>query len=101
MGGVFFEAMAHGLPVITAARGGPDFIIDDSSGLRLPIDTPDQFARDIADAIRRLALEPTLRLSLGRGARARLKSFGSWEDKADAMIGLYHEVQEARAKGAA
>jgi glycosyltransferase involved in cell wall biosynthesis len=101
MGGVFFEAMAHDLPVITAARGGPDFIIDDSSGLRLPIDTPDQFARDIADAIRRLALEPTLRLSLGRGARARLKSFGSWEDKADAMIGLYHEVQEARAKGAA
>lgn len=101
MGGVFFEAMAHGLPVITAARGGPDFIIDDNSGLRLPVETPAQFARDIAGAIRHLSLDPALRLTLGRGARARLKSFGSWEDKADTMIRLYHEVLAARQIGAA
>ena len=101
MGGVFFEAMAHGLPVITAARGGPDFIIDNDSGLRLPVETPEQFAQDIAGAIRRLALDPALRLALGRGARARLKSFGSWDDKADTMIGLYHEVLDARRTGVA
>lgn len=92
MGGVFFEAMAHGLPVITAARGGPDFIIDDSCGLRLAAETPDQFARAIAGAVRRLASDPALRLALGQGARARLQTFGSWDDKAAGMLELYHRL---------
>lgn len=92
MGGVFFEAMAHGLPVITAARGGPDFIIDETSGIRLPVETPAQFATAIADAIRTLAMDPERRLALGAGARARLKSFGSWEEKATGMVALYRSV---------
>lgn len=96
MGGVLFEAMAHGLPVITAARGGPDFIIDDSAGLRVPVETPAQFAEDIAGAIRRLALDTELRLALGRGARARLQSFGSWPERAAATITLYEEILATR-----
>ena len=98
MGGVFFEAMAHGLPVLTAARGGPDFIIDDDSGIRLAVETPEQFATDIADAIRSLALDPARRLALGAGARTRLKSFGNWEDKASSMIALYREVLNSRVR---
>lgn len=96
MGGVFFEAMAHGLPVITAARGGPDFIIDDQSGIRLPVETPGQFTDDIAGAIRALAMDPARRLALGAGARARLKSFGSWDEKATQLIALYRDVLAAR-----
>ena len=96
MGGVFFEAMAHGLPVITAARGGPDFIIDDSCGLRLAVETPDQFARAIAGAIRDLATDPARRLALGAGARARLQSFGTWDDKAQATLVMYREILAAR-----
>lgn len=94
MGGVLFEAMAHGLPVITAARGGPDFIIDETCGLRIPVTTPEQFPRDIAAAVRKLALEPDLRLQLGRGARARLTSLGSWEDKASAALEIYRAILE-------
>ncbi|MFN3937465.1 MAG: glycosyltransferase family 4 protein [Gemmobacter sp.] len=89
MGGVFFEAMEWGLPVIAAARGGPDFIVDDTSGIRLPVETPEQFARDIAEAIRRLANDPALRLSLGQGARRRLESFGTWQDKALETVALW------------
>jgi glycosyltransferase involved in cell wall biosynthesis len=96
MGGVFFEAMAHGLPVITAARGGPDFIVDESCGIRLPVETPGQFAHDIATAIRKLAAEPELRLALGRGSLDRLLSFGTWDDKAAATISLYREVLAGR-----
>jgi glycosyltransferase involved in cell wall biosynthesis len=92
MGGVFFEAMAHSLPVITAARGGPDFIVDESCGIRVPVETPQQFAQDIAAAIRKLALDPALRLQLGEGARQRLESFGDWEARADQMMGLYQEI---------
>lgn len=97
MGGVLFEAMAHGLPVVTAARGGPDFIIDDASGIRIPVTTPEQFPRDIAAGLRALALDPAQRLALGAGARERLRSFGSWGDKAERLIGLYHEILAARA----
>ncbi len=96
MGGVFFEAMEWGLPVITAARGGPDFIIDDSSGLRLPVETPDQFACAIAEAIRTLADDSARRLALGQGARARLESFGTWDDKAAATLALYREILAGR-----
>jgi glycosyltransferase involved in cell wall biosynthesis len=96
MGGVFFEAMAHGLPVITAARGGPDFIVDETSGIRIPVETPAQFADDIATAIRKLANDPQLRLRLGEGARQRLRSFGDWEDRADTMIELYQGLLDKR-----
>lgn len=88
MGGVFFEAMAHGLPIITAANGGPDFLIDDSCGIKVPVTTPDDFARGIAEAIRKLAMDPSLRHEMGNGARARLKSFGSWDDKARSDVNL-------------
>lgn len=96
MGGVFFEAMAYGLPVIAAARGGPDFIIDDSCGFRLPVRTPDQFSADIAATIRRLADDPELRLNLGRGAQARLTGFGDWAQKARGLVALYEELIGAR-----
>lgn len=98
MGGVLFEAMAHGLPVVAAAAGGPDFIIDDSSGIRIPVSDPDCFARDIAAAIRGLAMDPGQRLALGKGARARLIGFGTWDDKADTVLSLYHEVLDVRCR---
>ncbi|SFQ56831.1 Glycosyltransferase involved in cell wall bisynthesis [Donghicola eburneus] len=92
MGGVFFEAMAHSLPIITAANGGPDFLIDDSCGIKVPVTNPDQFSRGIADAVRKLAMNPDLRQQLGAGARARLQSFGSWDDKADLMLTFYTQI---------
>lgn len=96
MGGVLFEAMEWGLPVIAAARGGPDFILDDTSGIRLPVKTPEQLSCDIAKAIRLLATDVNLRRRLGQGARARIAAFGSWEEKAAQTIALYHEVLAAR-----
>lgn len=92
MGGVFFEAMEWGLPVITAARGGPDFIIDETCGLRLPVQTPEQFSAAIAGAVRDLAMDPERRRALGAGAQARLRSFGSWSDKARGLVALYRDT---------
>jgi glycosyltransferase involved in cell wall biosynthesis len=96
MGGVLFEALHWGLPVVTAARGGPDFIIDDSCGIRVPVTDPERYPRDIAAAVRRLARDPALRRRLGAGARARIAGFGSWEATASMLIGLYRETIAAQ-----
>ena len=91
-GGVLYEAMRHALPVITAARGGPDYIVDDSCGLRLPVTTPTDFATTIAGAIRHLAADPGLVARLGAGARAKVLAEGLWGAKADRLVALYHQV---------
>lgn len=91
-GGVLYEAMRHGLPVVTAARGGPDHIIDDSCGLRLAVSTPGDFAAAIAGAIRGLACDPGRVARLGAAARDKVLAEGLWGAKADRLVTLYHEV---------
>ncbi|MDO8312912.1 MAG: hypothetical protein Q7T25_13330, partial [Sideroxyarcus sp.] len=63
---------------------------------RLPVETPEQFARDIARAIRSLAMNPAERLTLGRGARTRLMSFGTWEEKAASTVQMYRDILASR-----
>lgn len=92
MGGVFFEAMRWGLPVITADRGGPQAIINASCGYKIAVEAPAQFSRDIAQAIRELASDPDLVRRLGEGSVTRLQGFGSWDDKATHLIKRYGEI---------
>jgi glycosyltransferase involved in cell wall biosynthesis len=99
-GGVLYEAMRHGLPVIAADRGGPAWIVDETSGLRVPVTDPDRFARDVAAAIRRLAESPELRARLGRGARDKVAREGPWPAKAARMVALYAELTAPSERGA-
>jgi glycosyltransferase involved in cell wall biosynthesis len=100
-GGVLYEAMRHGLPVITAARGGPDFIVDDTCGLRLPVTTPDRFATAIAGAIRSLNADPARLAALGSGARAKVLAEGLWGAKTDRLVTVYAEVKSPSIRRAA
>jgi glycosyltransferase involved in cell wall biosynthesis len=93
-GGVLYEAMRNALPIITAARGGPDFIVDDSCGFRIPVTTPDQFAKDIADKVRLCAEHPQILDKLGRNARAKVASEGLWPVKAERLVALYRDILE-------
>ncbi len=99
MGGVLYEAMRWGMPVITVDHGGPGYIVDDTSGLRVPLTTPDQLPRDLAVQIRRLATDPALRLALGQGARAKVETEALWPAKARRMITLYQSVLTRRIGG--
>lgn len=91
-GGVLYEAMRNGLPVITADRGGPAAIIDAASGLRIPVSDPGTYADDIAAALRRFAAEPALRARLGEGARDKVRREGLWSAKAERMVDLYTDI---------
>ena len=91
-GGVLYEAMRWGLPILTVARGGPDHIVDDASGLRLPVTDPTTLATGLASAIRHLQADPDLRLRLGAGARAKVAREGLWPDKAAALLAKYRAI---------
>ena len=89
---VIFEAMRHGLAVITSDRGGPGHLVDDSSGIRVRVDTPPQFADDLAAAIRLLATDKARLAALQDGARARVQEIGGWPNKMKAMMTFYREL---------
>jgi len=104
-GNVVYEAMRWGLPIIAAARGGPDWIVDDHTGLKVAVTEPEQFARDIAEAIRTLAADPVRRRTMGQAAHAKLEREALWSVKAQGLAKLYAEVvqtsQRADAAGEA
>lgn len=91
-GSVVFEALRHGLPVITTDRGGPGFVIDDSCGIKVPAVDPTQLATALAGAITRLAHDPVLRERLAAGARERVAAVGLWENKIGWLLDLYAEL---------
>lgn len=92
MGGVLYEAQRWALPIVTVRAGGPDWIVDDTCGLKVDVTDPETMARHLADAIRVLALNPELRARLGQGAREKVSREGLWEAKAGHMYSLYEEV---------
>jgi glycosyltransferase involved in cell wall biosynthesis len=84
--------MRHALPVIAADRGGPGYVVDQHSGIRVPVEGPDQLARSLADAIRQMASSPEQALALSRGARKRAVELGSWPRKVEAMAAIYRSI---------
>jgi glycosyltransferase involved in cell wall biosynthesis len=65
----FIEALAAGLPVVTAAMGGALEIVDDSCGILVP---PDDVVA-LAAALRRLMEDPVLRARLSSAGPARAR----------------------------
>ncbi|MGQ0672715.1 MAG: glycosyltransferase family 4 protein [Hyphomicrobium sp.] len=89
---VLFEAMRHGLPVIAADAGGPGYIVDEASGVRIAPHHPAQFANDLAGAIRALVSDTGLRHRLGAGARTRSLELGLWDAKITRLAEIYDEA---------
>jgi glycosyltransferase involved in cell wall biosynthesis len=96
-GSVVFEAMRHGLPVIAADRGGPGHVVNDSAGIKVPVETPQQLPMSLAEAIRRLAERPQERAILSAGARRRALELGSWPAKVRWLLNLYHSILQQQA----
>ncbi len=93
-GGVLYEAMQWGLPVITVDYGGPAFVTDDTCALRLPVSTPEALARDVARSIRTLYANRRRREEMGEAAQKKVLAEGLWEKKAALMLDLYESVLE-------
>lgn len=78
-----YQAMSAGRPVVTADTVGiREVITDGVDGLLVP---PGD-AQALAQALRRLAADPSLRTRLGTAAHARFKQIGHPERVADAFL---------------
>lgn len=98
-GNVVFEALGHGLPVITTDRGGPGYVVDDSCGIRVSAESPVQLARDLAAAIRRLVTDGMLRTQMSANALDRVRELALWKNKIDGMLELYRDVRAQSQNG--
>jgi glycosyltransferase involved in cell wall biosynthesis len=88
---VLLEALAAGLPVVTAQTAGGAEIIDADCGL--VVDDPDD-RHAIAHAITRLAEDPALAAAMGVAARTLALRF-SWQAMGENYLALYRELMAA------
>lgn len=87
-----FEALAFGLPLVVADRGGPASAVSPECANLVSPQEPEQFARAIADAVRGLVIDPQLRSSMGHAARRRALAVGTWDQRIHAMEQVYADV---------
>jgi len=83
------EAMAMGLPVIaTRVSGMPDVVTNEKDGLLIPPESSEA----LAEAMKRIILDPALRQQLGQNARRRVEDEFSLEHVARQYSGLYSRL---------
>jgi glycosyltransferase involved in cell wall biosynthesis len=94
-GTVWGEAMAAGLPVVGWHAGNLPFLADQKrEGLLAPVGDVPALSR----ALERMALEPELRVAMGRAARERAASRPTWDDTADLFFTAVAQVLRGQAR---
>jgi glycosyltransferase involved in cell wall biosynthesis len=88
-GMVFAEAITHGLPIVATQAGAIPELVPTSAGVLVPIDDPIA----LAEALRRVILEPDLRSSLAAGARAAAAQLPCWHDSAGLIASALSQLQ--------
>ncbi len=87
-GMVVTEAMATGVPVITASTTGAAEVIDEESGVVIcdPEDT-----KSLAEAMKKLQMNPELRKNMGEAARFVAQKH-TWQSKAKLYVDLFENL---------
>jgi glycosyltransferase involved in cell wall biosynthesis len=92
---VTIEALAMGLPIVCLDHCGFAGVVDESCGLKVPVSRPNETVAALTKALRQLASDEGLRLSLSRGAVLRAQDF-AWKKKVDVVEHLYRLVVQSR-----
>jgi glycosyltransferase involved in cell wall biosynthesis len=95
-GSGLLESMASGLPVVCADWGGPAEMLDDNSGIKVSVKSPEIAIKGFADAFQQFHDDPTRRAALGQGAYRRAASQFSWSAKRDLLQTTYTKLLSAR-----
>ncbi len=95
--GVVIEAMACGCVPVVVAYGGPATLVNDETGVRVPLGSKEQIADAFRVALEGLAGDRPRIRRLARAAHARAIGRFSWDVKARKMIEIYEWVLGRRA----
>lgn len=91
------EAIRIGKPIICFDIGTPAILMDENSGLRIPLTTPTHAVDGLENAMRTLATNPALYERLKKGVLARDAAV-SREARGDRLLSIYADLMKASSK---
>ncbi len=91
-GNVVFEAMGHGLPVITSNQGGPGYVVNSGCGYNIEPIKPECFCDKISEAIEHIANDYSKITSMSTNSLRRIKALALWESKHIAFNTTLHKT---------
>lgn len=95
-GRVVFEAMSRGLPMVVANYGGPEAHVTSAFGIKVDVDSEDQFVAEITRAATNLIEHPDRRREMANAAVKEAREKHSIEARAKFFAGLYEEASSNR-----
>jgi len=97
-GAVVLEAMALGLPAVVVGYGGPNELVTDATGFRVPVGAPAEIVSGFRAAIQSLLQRPAQVDELGDAAARRVHEQFTWPAKARQTLEVYRWVMGQRSK---
>ncbi len=94
-GWVCIEAMATGRPVICLDLGGPAIQVTEDTGFKIAAQEPDKTISDMAEAMKKLAEDPKLRVQMGQAGRQLVDENYSWKVVGERLDMLYQQTAKA------
>ncbi len=92
-GNVQFEAMSYGLPLVVSTRGGTAAAVTADCAVLVDPRDPEQYAADLAEAIRGLVVDRDRRAAMGAAALEHVRVTGLWATKIDRIDECYDRVR--------
>ncbi len=98
-GWVLREAMAVGRPILCLDLGGPAAQVTQEVGIRVAAISPEQAVLDLANAMKQLAGDQSLRQQMGLAGRELVRQAYSWEGRGQLFTELYEELVQSKGTG--
>lgn len=91
----FFEAIMSHLPIVCLKVNGPDMIVGDGCGIKVPATSHASTRDGLADGLLALAQNPDLRTEYAARALAHLETNFTWKRVASRIDTAYEEILNA------